>query len=147
MIRRALTYGLLGAAGVATWTMLEYALGWHESRADVGRYTAWFALLAPVIAIALGVRAAGRQRAEGMSFGAGMAEGTAVTLVFSIAVTIFYYLYFSIINPGYNDAGATVDPARTAKAALGTSIATGILITIACAAIFRTPAPRPSVAP
>ena len=146
MIRRALTYGLLGAAGVAAWTMLEYALGWHESRADVGRYTAWLALLAPVIAIVLGVRAARRQRAEGLSFGAGMAEGTAITLVFSVAVTIFYYLYFSIINPGYNDAGATVDPVRTAKAALGTSIATGILITIICAAILRTRAARASVA-
>ena len=127
MMRRAITFGLLATAGVAAWTMLEFALGWHESRADVGRYTAWLALLPPVIAIVLGLRAARRDRPAGMSFGAGMAEGTAISLVFAVTVTVFYYVYFSAINPGYNDAGATVDPVRTAKAALGTSMALSLI--------------------
>lgn len=147
MIRRAITYGLLATGGVAAWTILEFALGWHESRADVGRYTAWLALLPPIVAIVFGLRAARRERADGLSFGAGMAEGTGMSLVFAVAVTIFYYLYFSAINPGYNDAGAPVDPFRTAKAALGASMATGLLITVIAAAIFRTRAPQPVVAP
>ena len=60
MIKRALVYGFAGAAAVFLWTLAEFALGFHTSRAEVGRYSGFLALLFPLVAIVLAVRAARR---------------------------------------------------------------------------------------
>lgn len=51
MNRTALVYGLIGAVLTAAWTLLEFRLGWHTTRAEIGSYTGFIALIFPLVLI------------------------------------------------------------------------------------------------
>jgi hypothetical protein len=138
MIRRALTFGLLAAVGVAAWTMIEFTLGWHDERSDFGRYTGFIGLLAPIAAITLAIRAARRAREGRLGFAEGMSQGSAVTVVYALLAAVFYYAYYVYINPGYNDAGTPVDPVHTARSTLLHSVVSGLLISAVAAFALRS---------
>lgn len=143
MLRRVLIHGLLAAAGVAAWTMIEFTLGWHDSRADIGRYTGFIGLLAPIAAISLALLAARRARGGTLGLREGMAEGSAITAIFAVVAALFYWVYYTRINPGYNDGGTPVDPIATAKGVFGGSIAAGLLITAVATVVLRRRQPHP----
>ena len=147
MLRRALIYGTLAAAGVAAWSLMQFALGWHGSRYDIAAYTAYVALIFPVIAIVLALRAARRERSGVLTFGTGMSEGIAVTVVLTALSAAFFYVYYTSINPGFNDRGLVVDPVASALAVVRGSLAAGLIITVVSALALRSKGEAPVVVP
>jgi hypothetical protein len=142
MMRRALIYGLLAGGGAAAWTMAEFMLGFHTTRADVGRYTGFVGLVFPVAAIILGVRQARRAKG-GLSFVQGLTEGLAMTGVFAALGCLFLWLYYAAVNPGFFEQmaarGQTVTLGGQLATVLVSSLVLGLLISLLAAALLRRP--------
>jgi len=140
MLVRAATYGLLAAAGGASWTLVEYALGFHTTRLETGRYSGFVAILFPILAIVFALKAARSERGA-LSFREGMMQGAAVTLVQATAGAVFIWLYFTLINPGFfamlSRAGKNSNTEEQVTIMLVSSLAAGLLISVVAAALMR----------
>jgi hypothetical protein len=143
MIKRALIYGLAAAGGVFLWMMLEYALGFHTARAEIGRYTGFLALIFPVAAIAFGVRAARRARGGAIGFGEAFGEGIAIAATFSLLGAISVWLYFSAINPGFLASPAAGGATLGGQVALSlvSGLFLGGLVSLVAALLLRRASP------
>lgn len=137
MKKRAFLYGGLAALGVAVWTLLEFALGLHGARAEVGRYTGFLALVFPIGGIILALRAARRAGAGRLGFRQGLAQGAAVTGVLSVLGAAFIWVYFAVINPGFREGGRTLDPAGQAITVLSGSLMAGLIISALASLALR----------
>ncbi len=58
MLKKAMIWGAAAAAGGALWTLIEYALGFHTDKPEVGRYTGFIAIIFPILAIVAALRQA-----------------------------------------------------------------------------------------
>lgn len=144
MITRALVYGLAAAAGVFAWTMLEYLLGFHTSRAEIGRYSGFVGLIFPIIAILLGIAAARRARGGRIGFGEAFVQGAAISVVISALGAVSIWLYLTLINPGFlaSPAGQSETLSGQVIAVLGGGLLFGGLVSLAAAAAMRRAAVR-----
>jgi hypothetical protein len=140
MMRRALVFGLLAAGGVAAWTLVEFALGFHTTRLEVGRYTGFVGLLFPVLAVVLALRSARRARGS-LGFGQGLLEGLAVTAMFAVLGGVFLWLYYAVVNPGFfADMAARGEPVSLAGqlvVAVTSSLVLGLVVSLVAAALLR----------
>lgn len=138
MIRRALLFGSLSAAAVAIWTLLELALGFHGSRAEIGRWTGFLSIVFPIAAVVLAIRAARRVQ-NGLSWRIGMKEGVAVSVVSSVLGAVFFWLYFTGINPGFRAGTVAPSPAAEAVTVLVSGLALGLIVSAISALLLRSP--------
>jgi hypothetical protein len=134
MMRRALIYGLLAAGGAAAWTMLEFMLGFHTTRADVGRYTGFVGLVFPVLALSLALRRA-RQARGRLSFVQGLTEGMSATAVFAAAGCLFLWLYYAVVNPGFFEQMAARGEAITLGGQLVTVLVSSLVLGLVISAV------------
>lgn len=146
MIKRALVYGVAAALGVFLWTMLEFALGFHTSRAEVGRYTGFVALIFPVAAVAAAILSARRDKSGVISFGEGFSQGLGVAAIFSLLGAVSVWLYFTAINPGFLDTPAAGDATLAGQMVLTlvSGLVVGALVSLLTAAFVRRSAPADS---
>ena len=122
------------AVGLATgaWMFAEYALGLHDDPAGgAGRWTGFLSLVFPVIGawwLARKGELSSWMEAtrEGLIFGAsgGLVGGAAI------------YLYFAVINPGFQLGGQVVDAGKQALAGLIGGLIFGLVFVLAFYAIF-----------
>lgn len=142
MLKRAIFWGAVAAAGGAAWTLMEFALGFHGERAEVGRYTGFVSILFPILAIVCALRSA-RSEGGGLSFGRGLGEGMGVTLVFAVLGLLFFLLYFERINPAFLERAAAEGGASTLGGQLAllfvSSLVGGMVISLVAAALLRRP--------
>ena len=140
MLKRALLWGTVAAAGGAAWTLIEYGLGFHTERAEVGRYTGFIAIVFPIVAIVAALRVA-RAEAGTLSFGRGFREGMAVTLVFALLGALFFAVYFSAINPAFLERAAAEGAPSTIGGQIAllfvSSLIGGIIISLIAALVMR----------
>ncbi len=138
MLKRAMIWGAAAAAGGALWALIEYALGFHTDKPEVGRYTGFIAIIFPIVAI---VEALRPDRAEkgGLSFGQGLAQGSAVTLVLAVLGVLFFLIYFSSINPDFlKKAGPQpVSMGEQLSLLFISSLIGGIVISLVAAFLLR----------
>lgn len=141
MLNRALTYGLLAAAGGAAWTLIEYALGFHTTRLETGRYTGFAAIVFPILAIWLALKAARAEHGGRLSFGQGLKQGAAVSAVQAVAGALFFLVYFTIVNPRFFDAlaasGQTSTAGEQVTILLVSSFVAGLVISLIAALLMR----------
>jgi Na+/H+-dicarboxylate symporter len=100
-VKIALKYGLISGVGVSAYVMLEYLLGFHTSRPEVGKYSGFLAAIIPIIAVYLAVSR--RHALSGLTFGRGLLTGVAVTLISAVVLTVFFLCYNRFINPGWQE--------------------------------------------
>lgn len=141
MTKRALIYGIAAAAGVALWSMIEYWLGFHTTRADVGRYTGFIGTIFPLLGIVLAIRAARTAHGGALSFGDGFRQGLGVTLVVALLGAVTIWLYFTVVNPGFLASAAAQGTPGTAGGqallVLVSSLVMGLIISAIAAAALR----------
>lgn len=142
MIRRALLYGSLSAAAVAVWTLVELALGFHGPRAEIGRWTGFISVVFPIAAVVLALRASRRDRG-GVSWSVGMQEGIAVSVVSSVLGAVFFWLYFTVINPSFRAETVAPSPAAEAVTVLVSSLALGLIVSAIASLLMRSPSSTP----
>ena len=140
MMNRALLYGSLSAAAVAAWTLLELALGFHGSRAEIGRWTGFISIVFPIAAVVLALRSARRAR-SGLSWSVGMKEGVSVSIVSSVLGAAFFWLYFTVINPNFRAGGGAPDPAAETLIVLASGLVLGLVVSAVAVLLLRSRSP------
>ncbi len=108
-MRPEVKYGLIGGTGICLWITLEYLLGFHTTRPEIGTYTGLLSNLIPLAMIFLLLR---RKRAavyDGrLSLAASIGAGLFASFVASLLVYSFLVTYSHSINPTWIDQALDV---------------------------------------
>lgn len=137
-MRRALFYGLMAAAGSAAWMLLEFVLGLHTTRAEVGRFTGFGGMVFPIAAIVLSLRDARRARGH-LGFVSGLRIGAMTGLSYAIITGAAVWSYFSWVNPGFQVDGRSVDVTSQVTLAVVGGLVVCLAVTLISLALMRRP--------
>jgi hypothetical protein len=101
-------FGIITGIGVALYVLLEYALGFHTTQLEIGKYSGYGASLIPIITIFFALKT---QRAKTglLSFREGIQIGFTIAFTAAVITTIFFYFYNSYINPGWMHIAAELE--------------------------------------
>lgn len=104
--RSELLYGTVCGLFMSGWTLAEFALGFHTTSIEAGRYTGFVSFLFPVVFI--GTALHDRQKAAGspLPWLEGITTGFRIAFFAALFFTVFMTFYTLIINPGWLDATA-----------------------------------------
>ena len=159
---RELKYGLIAGFITLLWMAVGYYLGWE--RVEIGKYASYLSLVILAVAIYLAILFK-RDRDQGgaITFNEAFKVGLAVSFVVGLMVGAFLLIYVEYINPGYADemartasdyyksehasqeqidkgiAGvkAMYSPFGQFTYGIGTTMLTGLIITLIVGAIMR----------
>ena len=95
-------YGIGFGLATATWTLVEYALGFHTTRIAEGQFTSYLALVLPLTFVVLGGLAERRVRPTA-TVGRYIAVALLVMLVGDAITTPFLWAYHHFILPDWLD--------------------------------------------
>lgn len=137
-MRRALFYGLMAAAGSAAWMLLEFVLGLHTTRAEVGRFTGFGGMVFPIAAIVLVLRDARRARGH-LGFVSGLRIGAMTGLSYAIITGAAVWWYFAWVNPGFQVDGRSVDVTSQVTLAVVAGLVVCLAVTLISLALMRRP--------
>lgn len=103
-MRSEFTYGLISGAGLCLWITLEYLLGFHTTRLEIGTYTGLLSNLIPLTILFLLLRAKRAAVYDGrLSLGAGIWAGVFTSFIAALLVYSFLVSYTHFINPTWID--------------------------------------------
>jgi len=106
-------YGLINGAGVCVWIALEYLLGFHTTRPEIGSYTGLLSNLVPLTVLFLLLRKKRAAIYDGrLSLGAGIWSGILASFVASLVVYSFLVSYTHFVNPIWIDHALEVKVAQ-----------------------------------
>ncbi len=99
-------YALFNSAGICIWVLVEYLLGFHSTRMEIGQYTGYLANVIPITMLFLAIRER-REKLNGgtLTFGQGMKTGIIISLITAVITTIFMYVYLTAVNPEFMNLG------------------------------------------
>ena len=101
-VKPEIKYGLISGAALCLWIALEYALGFHTTRPDIGAYTGLLSNLIPVIALFLLLQSKRAGIYDGrLSLGAGIFAGMLASFVASLLVYSCINTYTQFFNPSW----------------------------------------------
>lgn len=97
-------YGVLFAAIVIVYVMIEHFLGLNTTRHDIGQYSRLAGVIVPILAIFFGIKAKRDKELNGvMTFGQGVKTGFLIAVIQTTLTTIWFLFYSTVINPEYLD--------------------------------------------
>lgn len=130
-MRPSIVAGIGVGLATGAWMFSEYALGLHDDPAGAGRWTGFLSLVFPVLgAYWIVIRSA-------LSTWAGaLREGLVFGLVGGVLGGAAIYLYFTVVNPGFNGGGGAVDAGMQALAGLAGSLVLSPLLTVGMYAVI-----------
>jgi hypothetical protein len=100
-----LKFGIISGITFCLCVLLEFFSGIHNSKMEVAQYTEMIAGFIPWIFIFIGIRYRKTMIQNGkLTFGEGVRAGMIISLISSIIISTFLYLYVNLINTGYNNA-------------------------------------------
>jgi hypothetical protein len=99
-----LKYGLIAAAGMSAWMLVEYALGLHNSRIGIAYYTSHGTEVILVTVLwRLLHEELYRKNRTWLPVWEGLLHGAVTALVAGMGFYVFLSLYLNFINPDYPD--------------------------------------------
>ena len=103
-MRPELKYGFISGTGLCLWITLEYLLGFHTTRPEIGTYTGLLSNLIPLTILFLLLRAKRAAVYDGrLSLGAGIGTGVLASFIAALLVYSFLVTYTHFINPTWID--------------------------------------------
>jgi len=72
-----------------------------------------------------------------------MQEGIAVSVVSSVLGAVFFWLYFTVINPGFRAETVAPSPAAEAVTVLVSGLALGLIVSTIASLLMRSPSSKP----
>jgi hypothetical protein len=108
-MRPEIKWGLISGTGVCLWILLEYWLGLHTTRPELGAYTGFLSNLIPLTALYLLLRHKRAQIYDGrLGLGSGIFSGMFASFVAGMLVYSFLTTYTHFINPTWIDQALEV---------------------------------------
>ncbi|MEK7584724.1 MAG: DUF4199 domain-containing protein [Patescibacteria group bacterium] len=93
-------YGLFIGIGLVVWILLEFALGFHTTRLELGQYTGYAAVIIPIVLLYQGIKEKrDTELAGSMKFGQGVRAGFLMSLVAAPIIGFFFYVFIEFLNP------------------------------------------------
>jgi uncharacterized protein YacL len=134
--------GLFSGVGAALWTLFEFIMGWHNQHLEVGARTGFIAVIFPILAIVWALGATKRSQGGNLSLAQAVKLGLAASAVSAAIGIIFFYIYYSAINPRFIELikaqGQNIDvPSQLVAVAAG-SLIFGLVISLIAGAFMRT---------
>lgn len=134
--------GIIAGGGAALWTLFEYAMGWHNEHLEVGAMTGFIAIIFPVAAIIWALRATKRSLGGQLTMKQALMAGLAVSAISAAIGVVFFYFYYTAINPAFVEAmaarGQPVDVVSQLVAVVAGSFIFGMLISAVVGYFMRT---------
>jgi multisubunit Na+/H+ antiporter MnhB subunit len=134
--------GLFSGLGAALWTLFEFWMGWHNEHLKIGARTGFVAIVFPIIAIVWALRATKESQAGRLTLVQAVKLGLAVSAVSAAIGAVFFYLYYTAINPAFIELmkaqGQDIDIAAHLAAVIVGSFVVGLLISVIAGALMRS---------
>lgn len=133
--------GLVSGGGAALWTLFEFAMGWHNLHLEIGAKTGFVALIFPTLATIWALSATRRLNAGRLTLKQALICGLLVSAVSAVIGVVFFYAYYTWINPAFLDLmaarGQAVDVQGQLVAVVIGSFSFGILLSAIVGLILR----------
>lgn len=108
-MRPEIKWGLISGTGVCLWILLEYWLGFHTTRPEIGAYTGFLSNLIPLTTLYLLLRGKRAEVYDGrLGLGTGIFAGMFSSFVAGMLVYSFLTAYTHFINPTWIDQALEV---------------------------------------
>lgn len=102
-MKPSMKYGLIYAGISVGLSLLAFGLG-MEKEDSVQSVTRWVSIALPAVTVFLGIRAQRDEFGNGfIGFGKAFGTGFMISLIGSAIITLYTYLYFTVLNPGMVD--------------------------------------------
>lgn len=99
-----LLYALIMAIAQIVVTLISYFLGYQTDHISSGRWFQLVPLVVSIVVLTLGIKAVREEQpGKGLSYGKGVGTGALITLYSSIIGSIYAFIHFSYVNPGFAD--------------------------------------------
>jgi hypothetical protein len=103
-MRPEFKYGGINGAGICLWITLEYLLGFHTTRPDIGAYTGLLSNLIPLTTLFLLLQAKRATVYDGrLSLASGIGSGIFASFIAGLIVYSFLVSYSHFVNPTWID--------------------------------------------
>ncbi len=93
--------GIFSGTGAALWTLFEYAMGWHNEHLETGAVTGFVALIFPIAAIVWALHATRQSQSGRLTLKQALMCGLGASAVSGTIGVIFFYAYYTYVNPGF----------------------------------------------
>ncbi|MGH2575679.1 MAG: DUF4199 domain-containing protein [Ignavibacteria bacterium] len=101
-MKTEIKYGLITGIAVCIWILLEFILGFHNEKLEIGKYSGYFATIIPIITLYLTIKEKRDMHLNGfLTLGQGIKTGLIVSLISAVITTLFFMIYNNYINPGW----------------------------------------------
>lgn len=106
MLKTEIKFGIITGAGICLWILLEFLLGFHTIKMDIGECTTYFVVLVPLFTLYLGIKEKRDKRNKGqISINHGIKTGLMISLIATVIIASFLIIYFNYLNPEYAELG------------------------------------------
>jgi hypothetical protein len=134
--------GLFAGAGAAGWTLFEFAMGWHNEHWETGAMTGFIAIIFPFAAIIRALRATKSSLGGHLTMKQSLMTGLSISAISGAVGAVFFYAYYTAINPGFIAAmrarGHEVDVTAQLVAVVSGSFIFDLLISAVAGYFMRT---------
>src|SRR5258707_15625252 len=104
-MRTEVKYGVITGIAVCSLVVIEYLMGFHTSRLEIGRYSGYFSMIIPFVTLFLAIREKRIEtEEESLSVWQGIRTGVLVSFLSAVITAVFMLLYNNLINPGWQRA-------------------------------------------
>jgi hypothetical protein len=97
-------WGAIGGAGMAVLLLAFYLLGFQSDRIEAGQSVQWLSFLVIIASLYLAVREGSQSAGSGgFSYWRGVGASTIAGLACAVVSSVYTYIHFSFIHPGFMD--------------------------------------------
>ncbi len=106
-----LRYGLIIGLGVSLWVLVEFLLGFHTTRMEIGEFTGYLSVIIPILSLYSGLFA---KRMENLfiTYWQLVKAGMMMVIIGALIISLFMGLYNSVIHPGWVEEGIALEKQR-----------------------------------
>ena len=121
-------YGLFIGIGLVVWILLEFALGFHTTRLEIGQYTGYAAVIIPLMLLYQGMKEKRDTELAGtMKFGQGVLAGFFMSLVAAPIMGLFFYIFIEFLNPRWLELTFELERAKLLQTGVAADTAAQML--------------------
>lgn len=103
-IKPEIKYGLFMGLGVSLWIILEFLLGFHTTRMEIGRWSGYFSVIIPILCLYFGI-----QQTKAETYWQKVKAGIVMVSIASVIIALFFVVYNLFINPNWIEQGIALE--------------------------------------
>lgn len=109
-LKPEIKYGLFMGLGVSLWVILEFLLGFHTTRMEIGRWSGYFSVIIPILCLYFGI-----QETKAETYWQKVKAGVVMVSIAAVIIALFFVIYNLFINPGWIEQGVVLETQRLAE--------------------------------